>query len=217
LIFRDTAPYAMSYIFHWQRRVLDTAASRLLAIWWNIPLGPRTSFYGLPRFRKHPTASITIAAGCTFRSAGWSNPAGIDRRCFISVGRAGSVKIGRDCGFSGTVISASKEIRIGDRVLFGANCTLMDTDHHPLDAADRARGVESGAVAIDIGDDVWLGMNVVVLKGVRIGNRTVVAANSIVTRSLPSGVLAGGVPARQIKSIAGIMPEESPYTVSNVK
>jgi acetyltransferase-like isoleucine patch superfamily enzyme len=93
----------------------------------------------------------------------------------------------------------------------------MDTDHHPLDAADRARGVESGAVAIDIGDDVWLGMNVVVLKGVRIGNRTVVAANSIVTRSLPSGVLAGGVPARPIKSIAGIMPEESPYTVSNVK
>ena len=217
LIFRDTVPFAVSHVFHWARRMLDTTVSRLLAMWWNIRLGPRASFYGLPRFHKHPTATITIAGGCTFRSAGWSNTVGINRRCFVSAGRGGSVQIGRDCGFSGAVVAASKEIRIGDRVLVGANCTICDTDRHPLDPADRSSGVAAEAAAIDIGDDVFLGMNVVVLKGIRIGNSTVVAANSVVARSLPSGVLAAGVPARPIKSLAAVMRTELSCTVSSLK
>jgi acetyltransferase-like isoleucine patch superfamily enzyme len=178
-------------------------------MWWNIRLGSQSVFYGLPKFRKHPTAAITIAANCTFRSARWSNSIGINRQCFISATRAASIEIGRECGFSGTVIAASKKIRIGDRVLCGANCTICDTDRHPLDKADRARGVVPEALGIDIGDDVFLGMNVVVLKGVRIGSGTVVAANSVVTRSLPSDVLAGGVPAKPIKSLVRTTPGNS--------
>jgi hypothetical protein len=61
LIFRDFMPFAMSRVCERFRRMLDTAASRGLALWWSIPLGPRASFYGLPKFRKHPTATITIA------------------------------------------------------------------------------------------------------------------------------------------------------------
>lgn len=140
--------------------------------------------------------------GCTFRSAQWSSTLGIDRRCFISAGRAASIQIGRDSGFSGTVIAASKKIRIGDRVLCGANCTISDSDWHPLSAADRASGIAPEAAAIEIEDDVFLGMNGLVLKGVRIGSGTVVGANSVVTRSLPQNVVAGGTPARPIKSIS---------------
>ena len=58
-----------------------------------------------------------------------------------------------------------------------------------------------GSSAVVVEDDVWLGMNVVVLKGCRIGKGTVVAANSVVTRSLPAGVIAAGVPARVIREL----------------
>ncbi|HUT62199.1 MAG TPA: DapH/DapD/GlmU-related protein [Phycisphaerae bacterium] len=53
-----------------------------------------------------------------------------------------------------------------------------------------------------IGDDVWLGLSVVVLKGVTIGARTVVAAGSIVTRSLPPGVVAAGTPPRVVGQVS---------------
>jgi acetyltransferase-like isoleucine patch superfamily enzyme len=181
----------------------NTGLGRFLAKLWNVPLGRHVSFYGVPHFLKHPTASITIGAGCQFRSAEWSNGIGINRRCFLSARRDAEIQIGNDCGFSGTTIDAYRQVRIGDRVLCGANCTILDSDMHPLDAADRASNLEPNAIAIDIGDDVFLGMNVVVLKGVRIGSGTVVAANSVVSKSLPSNVLAAGVPAKPIKSIVG--------------
>jgi acetyltransferase-like isoleucine patch superfamily enzyme len=63
-------------------------------------------------------------------------------------------------------------------------------------------GAAGDTSSIVIEDDVWLGMNVVVLKGCHIGRATVVAANSVVTHSLPAHVLAGGTPARVIKSLA---------------
>jgi acetyltransferase-like isoleucine patch superfamily enzyme len=77
---------------------------------------------------------------------------------------------------------------------------------HPMDAADRAAGAPD--TADQIGDivlerDVWLASGVTVLAGVRIGQGTVVAAGSVVTRDLPAQVLAAGVPARVIRSLDG--------------
>jgi maltose O-acetyltransferase len=65
---------------------------------------------------------------------------------------------------------------------------------------------------VTIGDDVWLGMNVVVLKGVEIGRRTVVGAGSIVSRSLPEGVIAAGQPAVVIRKLT---ENEQTETVPN--
>lgn len=201
--FRDATPFVLSWVSRQLTLRVHTVAARLQAAWWNVGVSPRCTFYGLPIFRKHPTGAISIGSGCTFRSAEWSNSIGINRRCFISAGRAASVRIGSDCGLSGTVIAAARQIRIGDRVLCGANCTICDTDRHPLSAAARARETDPEAAPIEIGDDVFLGMNVVVLKGVKIGSGTVVAANSIVTRSLPPGVLAAGIPAKLIRLLEG--------------
>ena len=90
-------------------------------------------------------------------------------------------------------------ITIGNRVMFGPRVCLY-TAGHPLDAATRNTGLEFGK-PIAIGDDVWLGGNVVVLPGVTIGAGTVVAAGSVVRRDLPPHVLAAGNHCQVLRSI----------------
>lgn len=90
-------------------------------------------------------------------------------------------------------------ITIGNQVMFGPRVCL-DTAGHPLDAATRNTGLEFGK-PIAIGDDVWLGGNVVVLPGVTIGAGTVVAAGSVVRRDLPPHVLAAGNPCQVLRPI----------------
>jgi len=199
---RDLLPHGTQGVFDAFRHRRDTFCSRLLARWWGIEIGRGCQFYGTPIFRRGPGSTVRIGDGCVFRSAEWSNTIGLNRRCVLASAKDGrGITIGRDCGLSGTVISAGGSVTLGDRVFCGANCTITDDDRHPLDPAARANEEKTDAVAVVIDDDVWLGMNVVVLKGVRIGSRTVVAANSVVTKSLPGGVLAGGIPARVIRKL----------------
>ena len=90
-------------------------------------------------------------------------------------------------------------ITIGNQAMFGPRVCLY-TAGHPLDAATRNTGLEFGK-PIAIGDDVWLGGNVVVLPGVTIGAGTVVAAGSVVRRDLPPHVLAAGNPCQVLRPI----------------
>jgi maltose O-acetyltransferase len=90
-------------------------------------------------------------------------------------------------------------------VTLGAACQVATrvqflTATHPIDPEPRRIGWESGA-PIAIGDNVWLSGGVIVCPGVTIGDDTVVGAGAVVTRDLPAGVLAGGVPARVIREI----------------
>lgn len=195
---RDFAPYLVSIVCTRMLEMSSTWRSRGLARWWGIRIGRDSTFCGMPILRRHPTGHVTIGDRAVFRSAEWSNTIGLNRRCVISAGPGATIRIGDDCGFSATVISAASSITIGNRVLCGANCTVVDTDRHPLEAEARARGKTGEVLPVTIEDDVWLGMNVVVLKGCSIGKGTVVAANSVVTRSLPAGIIAGGVPARPL-------------------
>jgi acetyltransferase-like isoleucine patch superfamily enzyme len=130
------------------------------------------------------------------------------------------MEIGSDCGLSGTIIGCASSISLGDRVMCGANVTITDTDWHPLGWRARAAGVGGETSPVVIGDDVWLGMNVTVLKGVKIGCRTVVAAGSLVTRSLPSDVVAAGQPARVVRKLtrledAGVLTEVFAHGTTN--
>lgn len=90
-------------------------------------------------------------------------------------------------------------------ITIGADCQLgtrvqLVTATHPIDPAARRHGWEYGR-PIAIGNNVWLGAGVVVGPGVAIGDDTVVGAGAIVTRDLPGGVVAAGVPARVIRKI----------------
>jgi len=175
---------------------------RAQARWWGVQIGRRCRFYGLPLLYRWPDSRIRIGAECVFRSGDWSNTMGLNRRCILSTcGRGAVLEIGQRCGFSGAVICAARRVRIGDRVLCGANVTVTDTDRHPVDPVRRADGLPGEAAGVRIEDDVWLAMNVAVLKGVTIGEAAVIAANSVVASDIPAGVLAGGIPARVIRSL----------------
>lgn len=97
------------------------------------------------------------------------------------------------------VMLDAAEIHIGAHVKFAPNVQLYTTTH-PLDAADRASGIELIA-PITIGDDCWLGGNVIVMPGVNIGAASVIGAGSVVTQSIPAGVVAVGMPCRVIREI----------------
>lgn len=110
-------------------------------------------------------------------------------------------------------------IELGERVFFNFNCVVLDvctvrigdftlfgpavqvyTPLHPLNAELRRR--EEYGKPIEIGSDVWIGGGAIILPGVRIGERAVIGAGSIVTRDVPAGTFAAGNPCRVIREIA---------------
>ena len=106
-----------------------------------------------------------------------------------------------------TFIGHNVTLRIASSISIGSNCFLagntkmFDVDGHPLNYLERRRkktvGLESVS-AVTIEDDVWLGTNVIILKGVKIGARSVVGAGSVVTKSVPQDSLVVGNPAKII-------------------
>lgn len=92
-------------------------------------------------------------------------------------------------------------IRIGSHTLIGPNCQLY-TPQHPMDYLERREKKET-AYPITIGDDCWLGGNVVVCPGVTIGNRCIIAAGSVVTKDIPDDSMAAGCPAVVKKQLNG--------------
>jgi maltose O-acetyltransferase len=97
----------------------------------------------------------------------------------------------------GVTMGVMKSITIGALSQIGDDCVLYDTDWHSLDGTDRNVIV----APTRIGRGVWLGARVMVLRGVTIGDNSVVAANSVVTTDLPAGILAAGAPAHVIREI----------------
>jgi len=110
-------------------------------------------------------------------------------------------------------------ITLGDKVFFNFNCVVLDVAPvrigsgvlcgpavqiyaatHPLSAAERRAGLESGK-AVEIGDDVWIGGGAIICPGVRIGARSVIGAGSVVARDIPDGVFAAGNPCRVVRQI----------------
>lgn len=100
--------------------------------------------------------------------------------------------------FNLTILDEARVV-IGDNAFIGPNVGIY-TACHPLNAAERNSGVQ-WAKEVRIGNDVWLGANVVITPGVSIGNGVVVGAGAVVTGDLPDNVVAAGVPARIIRSI----------------
>ena len=116
-------------------------------------------------------------------------------------GGMGELVIGADCAInSGTVIYTGNGVRIGDGVAIAANCTLAPTNHEfkDRDRPIREQGFQPSRGGIVIGDDVWLGSNVVLLDGAVIGKGAIIAAGAVVRGEVEPYAIYGGVPARRI-------------------
>lgn len=95
------------------------------------------------------------------------------------------------------------EICIGNDVLIGSNCSIMDNDGHHL-AIEKRTHDEPDARAVIIENNVFIGNNVTILKGVTIGENSVIGSGAVVTKSIPKNVIAAGNPARIIRSLEHI-------------
>jgi acetyltransferase-like isoleucine patch superfamily enzyme len=100
---------------------------------------------------------------------------------------------------SGCIIIDVATVKIGDNVMLGPNVAII-TAGHPIHYAVRNTKYEYG-IPITIGNNVWIGANVVILPGANIGDNTVIGAGSVVTKDIPSNVVAVGNPCKPIKII----------------
>jgi acetyltransferase-like isoleucine patch superfamily enzyme len=190
------------YVFH--RGVADGISGAKRIIWFT-PLfqarleapAPRLYVYdGLPLVM----GNVCIRIGSDCRVGGMINITGR-----TSAPVTPQLVVGNNCDIGwGSSLAVGSRITIGDNVRLAANVHLAGYPGHPIDAAARARGepeTDDQVGDIFLEDDVWLATGVTVTKGVRIGRGTIVGAGSVVTRDLPPFVLAGGAPARVIRTL----------------
>ena len=155
--------------------------------------------------------TVKIGDSFTFLSGDSINPICRNIRGSIFVPRNESrIIIGDRVGISSACLWAHESITIGNDVNIGGDCLIMDNDAHPHDFMKRRAAYEKivGRQAyhndipsspIVIEDDVWIGARCQILKGVHIGARSIIAAGSVVTKDIPSDVIAGGNPCRVIR------------------
>lgn len=111
-----------------------------------------------------------------------------------------NIRIGAGSFFNhGCYLMDCAPITFGTHCFVGPSCGFY-TAIHPLMVEQRNKGLER-ALAIEIGDDVWIGGGVTVMPGVKIGAGSVIGAGSIVTKDIPSGVIAYGNPCRVIRPV----------------
>ncbi len=154
---------------------------------------------------KHIDGECIIGDNFRFISGDNFNPLSRNIGGSIYIGKNGAkLTIGNNVGISASCIWCSKSITIGNDVKIGSGCIIMDTDSHSLNYLDRKNDddfVNTNRKPVVIGDDVLIGTRSIVLKGVSIGERSVIGAGSIVTSDIPSNCIAAGNPCRVIKLI----------------
>ena len=169
---------------------------RIKMVLWGVTYGKNSWFYGNTLFQRVPGSHISIGKNCEFRSSQDSNQIGVYTPCSIStLQKNAQIIIGDNCGMTGCVIGCSKSISIGNNVRIGANVLITDTDWH---TSDKRTMPDKDVV---IGNNVWLGYGVKVLKGVTIGDNCVIGLGSIVTHDIPANTIAAGNPCKVIKMI----------------
>lgn len=110
------------------------------------------------------------------------------------------INIGKNCFFNHNCsVTSMNSINIGNDCMFGNNVTIVDHDHDIVNGKIAKNIYTTGQITI--GDNVWCGANVVILKDVNIGSNSIIAAGAVVNRDIPDNEIWGGVPARKIRDI----------------
>jgi acetyltransferase-like isoleucine patch superfamily enzyme len=172
----------------------------------NVRLGPDTLVtddLAFKRFHSKQPDALIIGAHCTMDGV------------HFDLGEEGRMVIGDYCYFTNAVLLCELEVRIGNYVVIGWNTTIADTDFHPLAPAERI----ADAVAVSplgkgrprppilkkpviIEDDVWIGPNVTILKGVSLGAGAWIEAGSLITRDVAPRARVLGNPAQTIGEVS---------------
>lgn len=152
-----------------------------------------------------PTAKVRIGDNLYF-SSGWNiNAICANRKGSIYATDNAVITIGDNVGMSSTTLWAHESITIGNHVKIGGNTIIMDTDAHNMDyLVRRGQYTDWGETApVVIKDDAFIGANCIILKGVTIGERAIVAAGSVVVKDVPDDCVVAGNPAKVVRFQTG--------------
>jgi acetyltransferase-like isoleucine patch superfamily enzyme len=170
-----------------------------------ITIGEPVSFLGSPIVSLAAGATISIGRNCLICSQSDKTALGVNHACVFRTIRPGAVlSIGDGVRMSGTTLCAAVRVEIGNRVVIGSNATIIDTDFHALDPEVRSSerdGDSAVCEPVRVEDDVFIGMQAMILKGVTVGHGSVVAAGAVVTKSCPPWSIIGGNPAKIIGQV----------------
>lgn len=171
----------------------------------NVFLGEGTAITGdhcFHRFRSKKPDALKIGRHCSMEGV------------HFALGEDARVEIGDYCVLSNALLMCELEIRLGSYVMMAWNSTIADSDFHPISPAQRivdsiacsplAKGRERPPIAmrpVVIEDDVWIGPNATILKGVRIGAGSFIEPGAIVTRDVPPRSRVIGNPAQVVETV----------------
>lgn len=195
---------------------LSNAWLKILQLWWNlyvppllrlkgVTLGKMVKFHGVPIVSMAKNSTIFIGDRAVICSDSRFTALGVNHPTVLRTLNAGAkIVIGNDCGISGGSICAVHLVHIGAECLLGANVSLSDTDFHPIAASRRRFANNINEIPFSrvyIEDNVFIGMDSTILKGVHVGSNSVVGARSIVTRDVPPNTITAGNPSKTIKRL----------------
>ena len=170
----------------------------------HVQYGKKLCLKGLPFIYNSKGASITIGDNCTIKSSFLSNLVGLYSRTILLTRVPGAViEIGDNVGISGATIYARSKIVIGSNTNIGGNVKILDNDFHPVDPNERLRDNKEaiGTYPVCIGENCFIGCNVLILKGSKIGNNCVIGAGAVVSGNFEDNCVIAGNPAKRIKTI----------------
>lgn len=144
---------------------------------------------------------IVIGDNVNINSSRSSNPIGGDTKTILFAKGNGKIRIGNGCGISNATLFACESITLGNQIFVGGGTKIYDTDFHWIDFQKRMSKKGGVTRPVIIKDGAFIGAHCIILKGVTIGERSIVGAGSVVTKSIPDGEIWAGNPAKFIRRI----------------
>jgi len=176
----------------------STLRARLSLYFQGCTLGANFRATGQVRIKARTAGSMVLGKNVTLLAHWRSNRVGLSGPVILHTWEGGRIEIGDHSGASSVVISSRSGVKIGKHCNIGGNVRIYDHDFHALNAEIRRgpRGCDDCATnPIIIGDDVFIGAQSIILKGVTIGDRAIIGAGSVVTKNVPADSIAAGNPA----------------------
>lgn len=168
----------------------------------NVQVNGKLVINGRPIVNISKNSQLVLGNGVTLNSRNRGYHLNMHSPVKLFADKPGAIiKIGDNSRIHGTCIHAYNSISIGRNCLIAANCQIFDGNGHDLSFpnVDSRINTKGSSKPIVIEDSVWIGANSLILPGVKIGRGSVISANSVVVKDIPSMVVAGGNPAVVIK------------------
>lgn len=185
----------------WIISTIDGCCNGLMLRYKRVECEETPTIYG--RLRIYGGGPIQMGKGVVINSCESANPIGGDTKTIFSLAHGGALQIGNNVGMSNTTIVCHNQVIIEDDVRIGGSTKIYDTNFHSLDVEERlgrkSETVKTAPVRIKKG--AFIGAHCIILKGVTIGESSIIGAGAVVTKDVPDGEIWGGNPARFLRKV----------------